>query len=47
MKRMYILVLDDLPIGHAINTSCHAAVACTLKFQDTEEIKEWLEATKH
>jgi peptidyl-tRNA hydrolase len=40
---MYILVLDDLPIGHAINTACHAAVACTLKYQDTEEVKEWLD----
>ena len=42
MKRMYILVLDDLPIGHAINTSCHAAVACTLRYQDTDDVKEWL-----
>lgn len=43
MKRMYILVLDDVPLGHAINTACHAAVACTLKYQGSDEIAEWLE----
>lgn len=42
MKRMYILVLDDVPLGHAINTAAHAATACTLKYQDTDEVKEWL-----
>ena len=43
MKRMYILILDDLPVGHAINTACHSAVACTLKFQDSIEVAEWLD----
>jgi len=43
MKRMYILILEDVPLGHAINTACHAAVACTLAYQDTDEVKEWLE----
>lgn len=42
---MYILVLDDLPVGYAINTSCHAAVACTLKYLDTKEVKEWLDTS--
>ena len=42
---MYILVLDDLPIGHSINTACHAAVSCTLKYQNTEEVKDWLETS--
>ncbi len=42
MKRMYILVLDDLPIGHAINTTSHAAVSCVLKYQHTEDVQEWL-----
>lgn len=45
MKRMYVLVLDDLEVGMAINTACHAAVACTLKYQDTEEVKEWLDTS--
>ena len=39
---MYILILDDLEIGMAINTACHSAVACTLKYQDSDEVKEWL-----
>lgn len=42
---MYVLVLDDLEVGMAINTACHAAVACTLKYQDTEEVKEWLDTS--
>jgi peptidyl-tRNA hydrolase len=42
---MYILVLDDVPLGHAINTACHAAVSCTLTYQETDEVKEWLETS--
>lgn len=42
---MYILVLDDIEVGMAINTACHAAVACTLKYQDTDEVKEWLDTS--
>jgi peptidyl-tRNA hydrolase len=40
--RMYVLVLDDLPVGHAINTACHAAVSCTLKYRNTDEVQAWL-----
>lgn len=40
---MYILVLDDIPLGYAVNSACHAAVAATLKWHDTSEVKEWLE----
>ena len=36
MKRMYILVLDDLEIGTAINTACHAAVATELNLNNRE-----------
>lgn len=43
MMRMYILVLDDISVGYAVNSACHAAVACTLKYQDTPEVKEWLD----
>jgi peptidyl-tRNA hydrolase len=39
---MYILILDDIEVGYAINSACHAAVACTLKYQDTSEVQEWL-----
>ena len=42
MKRMYILVLDDIPLGYAVNSACHAAVAAALKWQDTAEVQEWL-----
>ncbi len=42
---MYILILDDLPVGHAINTACHAAVACVIKYQDTNEVKDWLDTS--
>jgi hypothetical protein len=45
MKRMYILVLDDIPVGYAINSACHAAVSCTLMYQNTEEVKEWLDTS--
>jgi len=42
---MYILVLDDLPLGHQINTACHASVACTLDYLETPEVKEWLDTS--
>ena len=42
MNRMYVLVLDDLDVGMAINTACHASVACALKYQNSDEVKEWL-----
>ena len=43
MMKMYILILNDIPIGTAVNSACHAAVAATLKYQDTPEVKEWLQ----
>ena len=43
MKRMYILVLNDVALGTAVNSACHAAVACALKYQDTPEVQEWLD----
>jgi hypothetical protein len=42
MLKMYILILNDVPLGTAVNSACHAAVACTLRFQNTPEVKEWL-----
>lgn len=41
--KMYILVLDDVPLGHAINCAAHGAVFATLRYQDTPEVKTWLE----
>lgn len=40
--KMYILILDDVPMGTGINSACHAAVAATLKWQNTPEVQEWL-----
>lgn len=40
--KMYILILDDVPIGHAINSAAHASLACYLRFQQTQEMKDWL-----
>ncbi len=43
--KMYILVLNDVPLGHAINCAAHAAVGCTLKYQSTFEVQEWLRSS--
>lgn len=43
MKRMYILILEGVPLGLAINAAAHAAVACTLQYQESSEVKEWLQ----
>ena len=45
MKRMYILVLDTIPLGLAMAAVGHAAVACTLKYLNTDEVSEWLETS--
>ena len=45
MKKMYILILDDLEVGMSINTACHAAVACTLKYQDNADVQDWLDTS--
>ena len=40
--KMYILVKENVQIGKAIVGIAHASLACYLKFQDTEEVKQWL-----
>lgn len=40
--KMYILVKEDIPIGKAIVGVAHASLACYLKFQEKEVVKEWL-----
>lgn len=40
--KMYILVLEDVPVGHAINSAAHAALACYLKYGETPEMQAWL-----
>ena len=41
--KMYILVKEDIPIGKAVVGIAHASLACYLKFQDTEEVKKWID----
>lgn len=40
--KMYILILDSVPTGHAINSAAHASLACYLRFQDTPEMTQWV-----
>ncbi len=40
--RMYILVLDDVPLGKAVVAAAHASLAAYLKFRDSPEVAEWL-----
>ena len=41
--KMYILVLDSVPLGHAINCNGHAVLACHLRFQNEPIYKDWLD----
>ena len=40
--KMYILVKEKIPIGKAVVGIAHASLACYLKFQNTEDVKQWL-----
>lgn len=40
--KMYILILDDVPLGQAMTAAAHASLACYLKFQAREEVAQWL-----
>lgn len=40
--RMYILVREDVAVGHAMVASAHASLAAYLKFKDAPEVVEWL-----
>lgn len=40
---MYILIPDDIPLGHAINSAAHAGLACYLKFRNETEMQQWLD----
>lgn len=43
--KMYILLKDSLPEGISVLASAHASLACYLKFQDDEQMKEWVGGT--
>ena len=40
--KMYILVADDVPLGHAINSAAHASLACYLTYQDVPLMQDWV-----
>ena len=40
--KMYILIKDSLPVGHAIVAAAHASLAAYLKFRHTPEVQQWL-----
>jgi peptidyl-tRNA hydrolase len=41
--KMYILIPDDIPLGHAINSAAHASLACYLKYSDVPAMQKWLD----
>lgn len=41
--KMYILVLDDVPSGYAINSAAHASLACYLEHKHRIQMQLWLE----
>lgn len=40
--KMYILVLDDIDLGHAILSACHATAACMRSFAEDKDMNDWL-----
>ena len=42
MKKMYILVREDIPLGYAILAASHASLACYLKYQHDSDVQEWI-----
>ena len=40
--KMYILIKESVPLGHAVVAAAHASLAAYLKFRDTEEVQQWL-----
>lgn len=40
--KMYILIKDSVPIGHALVAASHASLAAYLRFQNSEAVKEWV-----
>lgn len=40
--KMYILVKESLAPGKAIVAVAHASLACYLKYQNTQTVKDWL-----
>lgn len=39
---MYILIKDDIPLGHQVNCAAHASLSCFLKYSTDEAMQKWL-----
>lgn len=39
---MYILVKEDIPLGKAVVGIAHASLACYLKYENEEDVKQWI-----
>lgn len=44
--KMYILILDDVPLGHAMNSAAHAGLQCYLAFERDADMQSWLPSFK-
>lgn len=40
--KAYILIKESMPMGFALITAAHASLAMYLKYQDSEEVKHWI-----
>ena len=43
--KMYICILENIPIGIAINSAAHASLMCHLKYQNDENYIKWLQTS--
>jgi len=41
--KMYILVRNDVPVGHQVNCVGHATLGCYLQFRNDPDTQDWLE----
>ena len=41
--KVYILIKDYVPVGHAVNSAAHASLMMYLAFEKRQEVKDWLE----
>jgi peptidyl-tRNA hydrolase len=41
--RMYIFIRESVPIGFAIVAAAHASLAAYLRFQDSPEVRSWID----
>ena len=39
--KMYILIPEDIPLGHAINSAAHASLACYLQYEKDADVRWW------